>query len=173
MVYTEYAKVNPPIVSCCTDPTDRTGNRKGSSKISRSMGEAFCTMYWEMQGESLRTLQNQHDGGHHIRKGPLCRNVHGAEAGNAELGHRDWGLGSNQDAITQPLCAKAFNNWPRRREPDCNGPVYDLSFFFSVSKLMSCIEDTLLAWVQDSVIHLLVTVINFQASVLFTEKHSN
>ena len=137
------------------------------------MGEAFCTMYWEMQGESLRTLQNQHDGGHHIRKGPLCRNVHGAEAGNAELGHRDWGLGSNQDAITQPLCAKAFNNWPRRREPDCNGPVYDLSFFFSVSKLMSCIEDTLLAWVQDSVIHLLVTVINFQASVLFTEKHSN
>jgi hypothetical protein len=38
---------------------------------------------------------------------------------------------------------------------------------------MSCIEHTLLAWVQDSVVHLLVTVINFQASVLITEKHSN
>ena len=46
-------------------------------------------------------------------------------------------------------------------------------FFFSVSKFMSCIEDTLLAWVQDSAIHLLITVINFQASVLITEKHPN
>lgn len=45
--------------------------------------------------------------------------------------------------------------------------------FFSVSKFMSCIEDTLLAWVQDSAIHLLITVINFQASVLITEKHPN
>ena len=85
-------------------------------------------MCWKMQRESLRILRNQCDGGHHISKGLLCRDVHGvgAGAGNAELGHRDWGLGSNQNAITQPLCAaKAFNNWPRR-EQECNGPGYDL-----------------------------------------------
>lgn len=74
----------------------------------------------ELQRESLRTPQNQRDSGHHIREGPLCRDEQEAGAGNVGLGQGDQVLGSNQDALLQPLCARVFTNWPSSRDPPCD-----------------------------------------------------
>lgn len=103
-------KIHTSGTLCRTDMTG-SGNNKGSGEIIRSLIREFCAGHCRLAEREPEDAAISMITG--ISKGLLCEEQ---DLGRkCRIRPRRGGQGPNQDAPTQPLCAKVFTNCPESR----------------------------------------------------------